>query len=179
MTKIAIFGKPGSGKSTLGNTLGLQRGLPYYCLDSIAYTAEGEQVNRAQYAETYHRLIAQEDWIIDGLGPVSQFYERLELADVLIYIDLPYLTSYWLVTKRLLLGVIRKPTGWPKGASLLKGTRESYRFLGLSKQFWNADFLARLKDLEETRQVIVIRNLRQLSNTTMMNAKINASHTPP
>ena len=78
---------------------------------------------------------------------MSSFNRRLEEADTLIYVDLPYFVTYWLVTKRFLKGLLVKPEGWPEGSSILKGTLESYKALKLCPKFWNDSFLQKLEEI--------------------------------
>lgn len=127
MKKIAIFGKPGSGKSTLGQKLASATGIELHALDSVLYKETGEEINRQSYLEAHENILSSEAWIIEGFSPMNSldsFNRRLEQADTLIYIALPYSTTYWLVTKRLLKGLFVKPDGWPDGSSVLKGNTE-------------------------------------------------------
>ena len=162
MNKITVFGKPGSGKSTFSKRLSGETGIPLHPLDSIAYHPNGQAVDRETYDRAHEAILASPRWIIDGLGPIGSFYTRLEAADTLIYIDLPYPVSYRWVTKRLIKGAVVRPEGWPRGSDLLKGTLQSYKMLRLSPQFWNSAFEARLSELEQTRKVVIIRSARDL-----------------
>lgn len=99
---------------------------------------------------------------IDGFGPIDSFNKRLDGADTLIYIDLPYIVSYWLVTKRLLKGVFVKPEGWPKGSSLLRGTWNSYKILRLCPRFWNDGFMQKLETLSAQKPLYIIRSVGEL-----------------
>ncbi len=166
MKKVAVFGKPGSGKSTLAKSLAAATDIPVHQLDSIVYAKNGDLVDREIYDRAHDNILGSSSWIIDGFGPVGSFNKRLELADTLIYIDLPYVVSYWLVTKRLLKGLFVKPEGWPDGSSVLKGTLQSYKTLKLCPKFWNDDLLQKLKKLEETstnKSLFVIRSVSQLN----------------
>lgn len=111
MQKIAVFGKPGSGKSTVSKVIASATGLPLHQLDSIVYKPNGDPVERNVFDEAHSNILSSDRWIIDGLGPLSSFNARLDAADTLIYIDLPYSVSYWFVTKRLLKGLFIKPEG--------------------------------------------------------------------
>lgn len=111
MQKIAVFGKPGSGKSTVSKAIASATGLPLHQLDSIVYKPNGGPVERNVFDEAHSNILSSDRWIIDGLGPISSFNARLDAADTLIYIDLPYSVSYWFVTKRLLKGLFIKPEG--------------------------------------------------------------------
>ena len=163
MKKIAVFGKPGSGKSTLSKKLEAATGIPLHPLDSIAYKQNGELVDRDTYDTAHNSILATDSWIIDGFGPRASFNARLAAADTLLYIDLPYYVSYWLVTKRLLKGLFIKPEGWPDGSSVLKGSIESFKTLKLCPMFWNAEFLQSLEKQAENKTLIVIRSLKELN----------------
>ncbi|MDC5707639.1 adenylate kinase [Vibrio europaeus] len=163
MKKIAVFGKPGSGKSSLSKQLALIKHLPLHQLDSIAFRKDGAAEIREVFDKKHRDILSEDNWIIDGLGPLDSFSQRLESADTLIYIDLPYYVSYWLVTKRMLKGLAVKPEGWPEGSSIVKGTINSYKFLRLSPKFWNADFEQRLKSFDENKSVHIIRSLSELN----------------
>ncbi|MEM6987006.1 MAG: adenylate kinase, partial [Pseudomonadota bacterium] len=105
-------------------------------------------------------------WIIEGFGPMNSlasFNERIAAADTLIYIDLPYWLTYWLVTKRCLKSLFVKPEGWPEGSSVIKGTLVSYRVVGLSRAFWNDDFLRRLETRAAGNTLHVIRSVAELN----------------
>jgi adenylate kinase family enzyme len=134
MQKVAIFGKPGSGKSRLGKQLAAVTGLPLYPLDSIVYDQSGAPRAPELYVQDHDAILASERWIMDGFAPftaINSFFQRLEAADTLIYIDLPYPASYWFVSKRLIKGLWRTPDGWPEGSSVIQGSIASYKTLKL------------------------------------------------
>ncbi len=172
MKKVAVFGKPGSGKSTLSKQLAAQLDIPLHPLDSIVYHPNGDFVERDIYNQAHERILSSERWIIDGLGPIGSFYQRLDVADTLIYIDLPYEVSYWLVTKRLLKGILVKPEGWPEGSSLVKGTLNSYKTLKQCPLFWNDAFMQKLEGLSAGKSLYVIRSMTELDGFVEEYAKI-------
>lgn len=162
MKRIAVFGKPGSGKSTLSKALASATGIPLYPLDSILYKANGEALDAQSYDSKHQEILAKDNWIIDGFDRMTPFKQRLDAADTLIYIDLPYVVSYYLVSKRLLKGLLVKPEGWPDGSSIIKGSIQSYKMLKLCPQFWNDDFLLKLEARSNKQKVHVIRSTAQL-----------------
>lgn len=167
MKKIAVIGKPANGKSTLSKELALATGIKLYALDSVLYKPNGEEVSRQSYEEFHESIISSDEWIIEGFGPMSSldsFNRRLEAADTLIYIELSYIVTYWLVAKRFLKGLFIKPEGWPEGSSILKGTMESYRVLKYCPKFWNDSFLQRLENLASDKSLYIIRSLSELNN---------------
>lgn len=163
MRKIAVFGKPGSGKSTLCKNLASVTSIPLYPLDSIVYKSDGQFVDKSTYDNKHEEILLSDSWIIDGFGPIESFYQRLEAADTLVYIDLPYPVSYWFVTKRLVKGLVVKPEGWPEGSSVFKGSIQSYKVLKQCPKFWNASFLHRLERTYEGKSIYVIRSITELN----------------
>jgi len=171
MKKIAVFGKPGGGKSTLSRCLASATNIKLHALDSILYKKNGDLVDRKTYDEEHENILSSESWIIDGFGPIESFNKRLDAADTLIYVELPYFISYWLVTKRLLKGPFVKPEGWPDGSSVLKGTLESYKVLKLCPKFWNDNFMQRLEQISTNKSLYVIRSISELNSFVDNNVK--------
>ena len=171
MKKILVFGKLGSGKSTLSKNLASATGIKLHALDSIVYKKNGDLVDRKTFDEEHENILSSDSWIIDGFGPIESFNKRLDVADTLIYIDLPYVTCYWLVTKRLLKGVAVKPEGWPDGSSILKGTLESYKVLKLCPKFWNDSFMQKLEKISANKSLYVIRSISELNSFVDENVK--------
>jgi len=169
MNKIAVFGKPGSGKSTLSKSLASATGIQLHQLDSILYKTNGDLVDRKTYDREHENILSSDSWIMDGFDLIESFNKRIDVADTLIYIDLPYLVSYWLVTKRLIKGLFVKPEGWPDGSSILKGSLQSYKVLKLCPKFWNDGFLQKLEELSTNKSVYVIRSISELNGFIEMN----------
>lgn len=171
MKKIAVFGKPGSGKSTLSKNLASATGIQLHPLDLIVYKKNGDMVDQKTYDREHGNILSSDSWIIDGFGPIESFNKRLNEADTLIYIELPYIVSYWLVTKRLLKGLIVKPEGWPDGSSILKGTLQSYRTLKLCPKFWDDDFMKKLQEISTNKSLFVIRSISELNGFVEKNVE--------
>ena len=127
MKRIAVFGNTGGGKSTLARQLAELTGLPLYPLDLIEYRAGGEKLPHEEYLKAHAELLLRDEWIIDGFGCVASAWERFSKADTLVYVDLPLLTHYWWVTKRLIKGLFVKPEGWPENSPLWRSTMNCYR----------------------------------------------------
>ena len=73
MKKVAVFGKPGSGKSTISKALALATGIELHQLDSIVYKANGEFVEREVFELAHESILKSESWIIDGFGPLGSY----------------------------------------------------------------------------------------------------------
>lgn len=164
MKKIVVFGKPGSGKSTLSVDLSIATGIPLHSLDSVLYKRNGELVDRKIYDNLHDEILVSDRWIVDGFDRMETFNKRVNMADTLVYIDLPYYVSYYLVAKRFFKGLVKTPEGWPEGCSILKGTLASYKILRLCPKFWNADFLRKIETVSSKKSLYVIRSLAELNN---------------
>ena len=161
--KVAIFGKPGGGKSTLAKQLSQKVELALYPLDLIEYLPNGERISKEDYLRTHDELLAMDNWIIEGLGTLGSFWKRIDAADTLVYIDLPYRVHYWWVTKRFIISLFKKPEGWPEGSSVLKGTIAGWKYLKLSKNFWTSELFNQISERAEGKKIIRIQSVKQLN----------------
>ena len=126
MRRVAVFGNAGAGKSTLARRLAELTGLPLYPLDRITYTAGGAEIPHGEYLKIHADLLRLDEWIIDGFGGAASAWERFAAADTLVYVDLPLLTHYRWVTKRLARGLFATPEGWPENSPMWRSTLDSY-----------------------------------------------------
>ena len=163
MKKVAVFGKPGGGKSTLSKKLAIATGIEAYPLDLIEYQKNGEKIPAEEYKKAHEKLINSESWIIEGLGTLDTFWARIDAADTLIYIDLPYRVHYWWATKRYLTSLFIKPEGWPEGCSVLKGTLASWKYLRLSPKFWTAEFFDNIQQRANNKKIYRISSVNNLN----------------
>ena len=133
MNKVAVFGNAGGGKSTLSGRLAEITGLPLYVLDIIQFRdgryrpeeQDGGKIPGDEYLRIHHDILGRDRWIIDGYGTLSSTWERLSVADTLVYIDLPIHTHYWGVMKRWAMGLFQNPKGWPENSPVWESTLDS------------------------------------------------------
>ena len=163
MNRVAVFGKPGSGKSTLSKKLSAATGIKLCSLDLIEYIKNGERVSHEEFSKKHANLISDDSWIIDGLGKLEFFWSRVDAADTLIYVDLPYYVSYWWVTKRLLKSFIVKPEGWPEGSSVLKGTLAGWKYLRLSPRFWTPELFEKIQSHGKDKDIYRITSIKEIN----------------
>lgn len=164
MKKVAVFGKPGGGKSTFSRSLATATELPLHQLDKMEYYDGGEKVPEQKYLQSHSEIIDKGSWIIEGFGTIDSFRERLAEADTLVYIDLPYWVHYWWVVKRFLKSPIVKPEGWPKGSPMVRSTLASFSILRKSPMFWSSDFVKNLNAFSATKSVFHITSVKELND---------------
>jgi adenylate kinase family enzyme len=153
ISKVAVFGKPGGGKSTLSQEIAKITCLPLHQLDSIQFSEGGVKVRDEIYLERHSEILSNESWVIDGFGTPQSFESMLHAADVLVYVERAPIIHYWWVTKRFIKSPFSKPLGWPKKSPMLKSTLSAYRFLRLSHRFWTLAFRPRLLRAEPLRPI--------------------------
>lgn len=164
MNKVVVFGKPGGGKSTLSKKLSANTGIKSYALDLIEYQQNGGRVSPEIFTKKHSELINSDRWIIEGLGSIDSFWSRIDAADTLIYVDLPYSVHYWWVFKRLIKSLFTKPEGWPEGSSVLKGTLASWKYLRLSPKFWTEELYEKIKTRGEGKTIYRIQSVYEINH---------------
>jgi adenylate kinase family enzyme len=131
MKRVAVFGNAGGGKSTIARRLAELTALPLYVVDMMQFGPGGVEVPQHEFIQAHGDLLRRDEWIIDGFGSAALSWDRFAAADTLIYVDLPLLTHYAWVTKRLIKGLFAAPKGWPEGSPLWGSTLSSYRVIPL------------------------------------------------
>ena len=163
MKKVAVFGNAGGGKSTLSRNLAQLTGLPWISIDSLQYKPGGEAVSHEQFHTAHADLMHQDCWIADGFGTMKTVWERLEVADTLVYLDMPILQHTWWITKRLLKGIWVPPAGWPENSPLLKGTFNSYRNMWLCHTKLTPRYRDYVSQAQGTKQVFHLRSPQDIA----------------
>ncbi len=163
MNKVAVFGNAGGGKSTLSKRLADVTSLPWVPLDSLKYRPGGGEVPHAEFKAAHDALLQQDQWIIDGFGSIDTVWDRLAVADTLVYLDMPVWRHYWWVTKRLLEGAWVKPAGWPERSPLLKGTLNSYTTVRLCHTKLTPRYREYVAQAKVTKQVYHLRSRHDIA----------------
>jgi adenylate kinase family enzyme len=163
MKKVAIFGNAGGGKSTLAKRLAEITRLPLHVLDKMQYGAGGIAVPHGEFLEAHAEVLRRDTWIIDGFGSVETAWERFSEADTLIHVDLPLVTHYWWVTKRLIKGLYVAPDGWPENSPLWRSTMSSYRVLLPCHRALTPRYRQLVGDMARSKQVHQLRSRAEIA----------------
>ncbi len=100
--KIMIMGSSGAGKSTFARTLGKLYDISVFHLDQCFWKPNWEMSTLDEQTEIHSKLIANEDWVIDG-NYTRFFEERSGHADKVIFLNISRWRCFYRVLKRYVL----------------------------------------------------------------------------
>ena len=148
MARILIIGNAGGGKSVLARKLAASRGLPYREIDAITWKPGWEAYSQPEYEAAHAKLIAEEDWVLDGLGWTESLPARFDRATEIILIDMPIWMHFWLAAERQFQWMQGKLENPVAGIAEMPTTR------GMFQTLWETDRdmmpeIRRLTDLAE------------------------------
>jgi adenylate kinase family enzyme len=94
--KIAILGYSGSGKSTLAKKLSELYGVPVLYLDTVQFLPGWELRDREEARSLVRDFMqSNQSWVIDGNYRSFLQPERLEQADVILFLNFPRFVCLW------------------------------------------------------------------------------------
>jgi adenylate kinase family enzyme len=160
--RIAVFGNAGGGKSTLARRVAAATRLPLYVIDRIKFRPGGDEVPHGEYLRIHAELLSRDEWIIDGFGCVASAWERFAVADTLLFIDLPLITHYWWVTKRLAQGLFVGPAGWPDGSPIWSSSMSSYRVIPRCHRHLTPQYRRLVAESAATKRVHHLRSRAEI-----------------
>ena len=98
--RIYIIGPVGSGKTTLSRRLSKKYNIKEYELDKVAWDDDTHIKRTDEEAKKLLReIINKKSWIVEDIGR-DKFMEARDKADIIYYIKLPRIKSYYRVIKR-------------------------------------------------------------------------------
>lgn len=98
-SRVAIIGSPGSGKTTLSVQLADLLGMQPVHLDKLLWQKGWVLLPAEQRKQTHDNLIAQQQWLIDGMWG-SLVADRYDRATVVIHLDYNPLLCLYRAYKR-------------------------------------------------------------------------------
>lgn len=99
--RIVIIGQAGSGKSTLARTLGPLLKIKVIHLDRKFWSSNWQEKPREDRIEIMQGLVQKRRWIIEG-SYLNSSDSRLNAADTIIFLDMPFYFCFWWVIMRCL-----------------------------------------------------------------------------
>jgi adenylate kinase family enzyme len=99
--RVVVFGRGGSGKSTLCRRLDRLTSLPVIELDTIYWDGSLRPLTPEDWSRRQSIVVQADEWILDGdLGPYDVTEPRLSRADTVIIMDTSLTTCVWRAVRR-------------------------------------------------------------------------------
>jgi adenylate kinase family enzyme len=164
MTRIAVIGNAGGGKSTMCRKLSKALNIPLYPVDQIQWKPGWVPASHEEIKSQHDYILSEERWIIDGWGPFDLIEARFSAADTIIFVDHPLVIHYWWSLKRQFACIFAPRPDGPEGCPMLPMTWP------LLKMIWNINYQARPRLLDlinsfcDTKQVFHITSPKELQS---------------
>ena len=158
--RISIVGGSGSGKSTLCNILSKELNLPAIHLDSINFNSNWVEIDKAERDKIILEKSNEDKWIIDG-NYNKTLKQRLERADLIIWLDYSTFTFFKGICKRMLLNLNKERFEIPGCKERLDFTFVKYVLTYNKKK--RPQTLELIKDIPE-HKVLTFKKQKDLNN---------------
>ncbi|MEN3089914.1 MAG: DNA topology modulation protein [Staphylococcus pseudoxylosus] len=162
MNKIIVIGSSGSGKSTLSRQLSNILNIPVYHLDVLFWKPNWVMTTKDEQIDIQNSLLEKSYWIIDG-NYTGIMEDRLQLADTIVFLNLPRRICYFRVFKRLFknMGKTRPDMG--------NDCKERVTFTFL-KYIWNYPkyrkpfLLDKFRKMEKEKKIFVLNSIKEIND---------------
>jgi adenylate kinase family enzyme len=154
MTRVVVIGNAGGGKSTLARRLAEQRGLRHVEIDRLLWQDGWVLTPEDDYTRQHQAIIAQDEWIIDGLGRQNSIAERIGRATEIVLVDMPLWMHFWLAAERQVAWANGKLEHKPAGIAQMPPTRDLFRTIWQVDQEWMPDIRTRCTQAEAQGKLV-------------------------
>lgn len=162
MSRVAIIGNGGGGKTTLSVKLGKALGIKVHHIDKIQFGPGWKTTAIEELTRQHDEILAMDRWIIDGWGGWSLIEQRFALADTIVLIDMPIYLHYWWALKRQIAFPFRSTPDRPKDCPLLPKTWEMMKVLWFVHRRLRPRLIEVIESHRESKLIIQIRSRREL-----------------
>jgi len=126
MTRVAVIGPGGAGKSRIASQLGEAVGARVVELDRLFWQPGWVETPAPEWKEIQRQELELEPWIVEGLHK-DTMHLWLEAADTIVFLDVSPLVATWRVSKRRVSGEDRSTA--PDGCEPAPAHRALLKFL--------------------------------------------------
>jgi adenylate kinase family enzyme len=148
VARIVVIGNAAGGKSTLARHLAHRRGLPLFEVDRLLWQQGWQLASADDYARGHAEIVAQDRWVIDGLGRQDSIAERLARSTGIVLIDMPLWMHFWLAAERQIAWRQGRLDNPPAGAAEMPPTRELFRTMSEVDRTWLPDIRSMCAEAE-------------------------------
>ncbi len=164
--KIVVIGCSGSGKTYLTFKLQEKLHLPVYHLDQYAWKPNWEKIDFEDFKKIHHDLCKKNTWIIEGTY-LKLLRERVENADVVVFLDMPGYVCVSSVIKRAIFNAGEVIPGNPENC---KQNMLSFKFIAFLQWIWNFNnkhrpaIMETLNEFKEIKQVYILKSFAEVND---------------
>jgi adenylate kinase family enzyme len=126
LTRVAVIGPGGAGKSRIARQLGGALGARVVELDRLFWRPGWVKTPASEWEAIQRHELGQEPWVVEGLHKDTMSL-WLEAADVIVFLDVSPLVATWRVSRRRLSGDGRSTA--PDGCKPAPAHRALIKFL--------------------------------------------------
>ena len=173
MERIIVIGCCGAGKTTISRQIQKKLGFPLFHLDQYYWKSGWQEPDPSTWQNVVKKLASREKWIIDGnYGGTIDI--RISRADTIVYLNFSTFTCLYRVIKRIFQHYGKVRSEMPPGCA----ERFDWKFLHYVSTFRfkkGKDLLIKLKKLSNTKNVIILRNDRDVNRFLSKSPSFNKS----
>jgi adenylate kinase family enzyme len=115
--RISIVGSIAVGKTTYAKKLSKKTGIPVYHIDSIQYDEKLNIKELSQIRSEIDKIENQDQWIIDGYGPLDMLESRFQKAEEIIFLQRSLLLNFIMLSYRVTKNFFITRKELPPGSS--------------------------------------------------------------
>jgi adenylate kinase family enzyme len=158
MTRVAVIGNAGGGKSTLCRALAAARGLPYVAVDQMQWRPGWDLVPDDAFLAMHDAVLDRPTWIIDGFGPWTAIERRFEAADTIVLVDMPFWRHLWWAAKRQIRSIVVGRADGPEGCPMFPVTIALFTMMWRIERDLKPRLLASIARHEGRKTVVRLRS---------------------
>lgn len=163
MTRMMVIGNAGGGKSTLCRAISVRHGMASLSIDDIQWRPGWVPVSHEDYTRQHDAWLDGQRWLIDGYGDWPSVQKRMQQADTIIMVDLPFRVHLWWAAKRQVKSMFIGCADGPKGCPMLPVTFRLFRMMWTLHHCARPKLLSLMAQQADHARIIHIRSVPQLN----------------
>ena len=160
--RILILGGCGAGKSTFAQSIGESIDIPIYHLDALYWKAGWKRPTKEEWDSKLSEIVNKDEWIIDGEYR-DTLDERLEKADVIIFLDVPTVVRLYRVIKRRVIYSRKKRPDMHKDCEE-RLNKEFIRDVIRFNRHMRKKIINKVTEYQNTKEVIIMSSNNEMKS---------------